>query len=296
MTYKIIFSKKAYLSLVLEVRGKISTETGGVLLGGISSDCFHVVETLDPGPKSIFQVAYFEYDTEYVNHLATKVSRQYINSLKTIGLWHRHPGSFDVFSGTDDSTNAQFAKLNQEGAVSLLVNIDPNFRLTCYHVTYPMKYERIPYEINDTILEKYPLHEHEEVIEGINSYGNRYNNEVRNTFNKKAIEELLKFLNTLPAVDFEAAMTGEMPVSNDSELLNLILEEAMEDINFLSSIDTTVSFRFTRGELKLASKVSSELFLKFVAMPTKKLIMISDGKKWHEYKRGMLSASMIGET
>jgi len=294
MTHKIVFSKKAYLSLVLEVKGKISTETGGVLLGGISSDSFHVVEVLDPGPKSIFKVAYFEYDTDYVNHLATKVSRLYKNSLKIIGLWHRHPGSYDVFSNTDDSTNIQYAKLNLEGAVSLLVNIDPCFRLTCYHVSNPLRYERIPYEIDDSILDKYPLHESEIITESINAYGNKYRSDTGGTFDKLAINEVLKLLNTLPRADYMATMSEESLANCDDKSLNYLLEEMMDDIDYLSSIDSTVTCSFSQGEFKLTSKRISELNLRFIAIHPKKIILFSDGRNWHEYKRGMFFSTVKG--
>ena len=50
-----------------------------------------------------------------------------------LGLYHRHPGSFDRFSSTDMETNADYAKVIGNGTISLLVNVDPNIRLTCYY-------------------------------------------------------------------------------------------------------------------------------------------------------------------
>ena len=88
------------------------------------------LKALIPVRTPVFQTAYFEYDQVYINHLINKVSRLYATQLDLIGLWHRHPGSFDSFSGTDDGTNTKYAELDKQGAISALVNIDPQFRLT----------------------------------------------------------------------------------------------------------------------------------------------------------------------
>jgi hypothetical protein len=149
---KIIFSKRAYNSIVVESYDKIKTETGGILLGNIIDDIWYVVEVIDPGPNSIFTVSYFEYDTAYVNHLAKAISKLYKIELAVLGLWHRHPGSMDTFSSTDDLTNAEFAKLHPKGAISGLLNIDPNLRLTMYHVSFPLKYTATFFDIGDHLL------------------------------------------------------------------------------------------------------------------------------------------------
>lgn len=147
---KAIFSARAYAALLSEVLDEVRTETGGVLLGYWDDGVWQVVESVDPGPSSRFEVAYFEYDQDYVNHLINKVSRIYDKQLDLIGLWHRHPGSFDRFSATDDETNLKYASLSKCGAVSALVNIDPHFRLTVYQVAaHPLRYEKIPYEVLD---------------------------------------------------------------------------------------------------------------------------------------------------
>ncbi|MCL2194261.1 MAG: hypothetical protein FWB78_12815, partial [Treponema sp.] len=91
-------------------------------------------ESIDPGPKSIFSAAYFEYDEAYVNHLANKINVLYKKPLRIMGLWHRHPGSMDTFSATDNSTHERYSHINPFGVVSALVNIDPSFRLSVYNV------------------------------------------------------------------------------------------------------------------------------------------------------------------
>ena len=148
----VVFSERAFISLLVETQEKITTETGGVFLGYRKGDIWYVVESIDPGPKSIFQPAYFEYDQAYVNHLINKVSRIYKTQLDLIGLWHRHPGSFDCFSGTDDVTNTSFAEIDEDGTISGLVNIDPNFRLTMYEVKLPLKYKKIPIVVGDVYI------------------------------------------------------------------------------------------------------------------------------------------------
>jgi len=146
---KVIFSNRAYTALLSETQEKITTETGGIFLGYYEDGTWYVVESIDPGPNSIFEVAYFEYDQKYVTHLINKIAKMYQRNLSLLGLWHRHPGSFDIFSNTDDGTNHAYAQLAPQGAISALVNIDPNFRLTIYHVPKNLRYQKIPYQVGD---------------------------------------------------------------------------------------------------------------------------------------------------
>lgn len=150
---KVVFSDIAYNALLAETYEKIRTETGGVFLGCYDNDTWYIVETIDPGPKSIFRQDYFEYDQPYTAHLINKRARLYEHKLSLIGLWHRHPGSFDIFSSTDDGTNATYAKLRPEGAISILVNIDPVFRLSVFHVSVDSmckpKYSQLAYSVGD---------------------------------------------------------------------------------------------------------------------------------------------------
>jgi len=153
----VVFSNRAYNAIIRESFYKDPVETGGILLGHIlDNGVWIVMEVLPPGINSIFQVAYFEYDDAFVNYLAQSVSNQYKIPLSLLGLWHRHPGGMDYFSSTDDGTNATFASLNERGAISGLVNIDPNFRFTLRHVinsfgTKP-NYEIVEFEVGDDII------------------------------------------------------------------------------------------------------------------------------------------------
>lgn len=147
---RVRFTQRAWTSILSETLYKVRTETGGILLGYRDGNDWLVTESIDPGPNSTFQVAFFEYDQAYVNHLANRVVHLYERPLEVIGLWHRHPGSFDRFSDTDDGTNAAYAQLSSWGSISGLINIDPTPRLTLFHVDgNTCVYRRIPYRVLD---------------------------------------------------------------------------------------------------------------------------------------------------
>lgn len=158
----VVFSNKAYNAIIRESFDKNPVETGGILLGHIlDNGVWIVMEVLPPGIKSTFEIAYFEYDDAFVNYLAQSVANQYQIPLELLGLWHRHPGSMDVFSSTDDGTNTTFALQNPNGVISGLVNIDPRFRLTMYHLDNPRnaasesrcpQYTRVDIEVGDDII------------------------------------------------------------------------------------------------------------------------------------------------
>ena len=48
---KVVFSERAYVSVLAETAEKIRTETGGVFLGYIDGDCRYIVETVDTDPQ-----------------------------------------------------------------------------------------------------------------------------------------------------------------------------------------------------------------------------------------------------
>jgi len=149
---QVIFSDSSYLAIMAETYEKVGTETGGIFLGKYFEGKWYVLEVIDPGPNSIFQPAYFEYDTSYVNHLSNKIARFYKNGLELIGLWHRHPGSYSHFSATDDSTNREYAKICKNGAISALVNLDPNFRITVFYVPSSLKYIKLNYLVGSSYI------------------------------------------------------------------------------------------------------------------------------------------------
>lgn len=156
----VIISSKAYNAMIRESFAKHPVETGGILLGYILDNGLWVVmEMIPPGINGVFQNAYFEYDQDFVNYLGTSVANQYKEPLQVLGLWHRHPGSMDYFSSTDDGTNSEFASRNPYGVISGLVNIDPSFRLTMYHLDHNdgvrprnIAYSNVEVEIGDDLI------------------------------------------------------------------------------------------------------------------------------------------------
>ena len=109
---------------------KPETENGGTFLGCYKDDFWYVMETIEPGPNSVFTKSYFEYDREYTERLINKKARLYKSEMNLFGFWHSHPGSVDEFSPIDDETNSEYSKLSKNGAISIIVNIDPDFRMT----------------------------------------------------------------------------------------------------------------------------------------------------------------------
>lgn len=71
---KVVFSDRAFAAIMAETTEKIKTETGGLFLGSFEDGIWYVIEAIDPGPKSIFEVAYFEYDQQYTQHLINKIA------------------------------------------------------------------------------------------------------------------------------------------------------------------------------------------------------------------------------
>lgn len=169
----VVFSDKAYNAIIRETFEWDPVETGGILLGHILDNGYWIVmEVLPPGygegregDNVYHEYGYFEYNRKFVNYLAKSVAEQYEIPLELLGLWHRHPGSMDHFSGTDDGTNTTFASQNPQGVISGLVNIDPQLRLTMYYLPHAEgarhyggrpNYQEVGYEVgSDLIPEEY---------------------------------------------------------------------------------------------------------------------------------------------
>lgn len=130
----IVMSDRALAQVYSEMRDKDNNETGGLLLGHIVNNMWYIVESSDPGHKGKCYSTYHENDEDYANHVCTILSRVYKYPLNFLGMWHRHTGSKDLFSATDDSTNIKYAKSAGNGCISLIVNQDPIFRITAYYV------------------------------------------------------------------------------------------------------------------------------------------------------------------
>jgi len=131
---KVVLSDRALVQIFNESRARIETETGGLFLGHFENGVWYVVEASDPGINAKFYNAYHEGDDVYENHVCGVISRTYKHPLVFLGMWHRHPGSLDTFSGTDDGTNYKYAGSAGNGCISAIINYDPEFRMTFYYV------------------------------------------------------------------------------------------------------------------------------------------------------------------
>ncbi|MCL2081927.1 MAG: Mov34/MPN/PAD-1 family protein [Oscillospiraceae bacterium] len=159
---QIVFSKRAYLSVVSEVSRKTETETGGTFLGCHESGTWYVIETIEPGPNSVYTQSSFEYDQEYTERVMNEKALSYKSDMTLIGLWHSHLGSLDVFSTMDDEVNSEYAKLTENGAISVIVNIDPVFRMTAFHVTWPLMYSKLQCFVDDSLFPEHLLRRNSE--------------------------------------------------------------------------------------------------------------------------------------
>ena len=141
---KVILSSQAYLSIVSEVSSFSDIETGGIFLGTIDKDTWYIIESIDPGIENIIREAgYFRYDVAYVNHLANIRYKLYNKELALLGLWHRHPGSMDYFSGIDKETNKKYVENSTNGSLAALINIDPAFRITMFYLSRGLHYTKL---------------------------------------------------------------------------------------------------------------------------------------------------------
>ena len=244
---RVIFSNRAYASVLAETTEKIKTETGGLFLGTVQDDTWFIIEAIDPGPKSIFEVAYFEYDQKYTEHLINKIANLYDKKLALIGLWHRHPGSFDQFSSTDDGTNAKYASMRTEGAISALVNIDPSFRITMYHVDRPCRYKKIEYDVGDNLIPddllKFKTAEQyfsimRKILNSSNS-DSSHNSEYHRSV---SLESFMKFI--CPYLEESESSDYEGVAFLDDEKQERIIGEVIDDITFMAdklNIETAIS-------------------------------------------------------
>lgn len=141
-------NNRAYASVITEVMSNGKNETGGVFLGYVINRGWYIVESVDPGVDTINEVAFFQWDTNYVNHQAERLSKIYKKPLTVLGFWHRHPGSMDFFSTQDVATiRGNLCEL-RVGLLSMLVNIDPKLRMT-YYYCYDNDIMPIQYDVGD---------------------------------------------------------------------------------------------------------------------------------------------------
>ena len=245
---KVVFSNRAYASVLAETTEKIKTETGGLFLGTIQDDTWYIIEAIDPGPKSIFEVAYFEYDQKYTQHLINKIANLYDKKLELIGLWHRHPGSFDQFSSTDDGTNTKYASMRKEGAISALVNIDPTFRITMYQVDRPCHYRKISYDVGDDFIPdellkfKTPMRFYS-IMDNILYQSTTNKNPADGYHRSVSLASFLKFI--LPQLkDKECIDVETNNLLKDELTQERLIDEIVDDLTFMADtlrIETSIS-------------------------------------------------------
>ena len=277
---EVIFSDRAYLAIITETHEKIKTETGGVFLGCYENGFWYVIETIDPGPKSIFQAAYFEYDQKYIVHLINKIARLYSHKLTLIGLWHRHPGSFDQFSGTDDGTNSDYAKLNANGAISVLINVDPSFRITPYHVAWPLKYSKIQYRVGDEFIPEHlmKLRDSEVTMKLVNDYAIKgFSGRKPAATPKIGFGDLLEGVKSkFDPVPYEVA--SEDLMSDDVEKYkDFLIDSLIEDIEYLSekrglSLSIEHSNPFLGLSHKGANGATTKVYFAYIATCESKVL------------------------
>lgn len=231
---KVVFSDRAFAAIMSETTEKITTETGGLFLGTVYGDTWYVIEVIDPGPESIFEVDYFEYDQKYTQHLINKIANLYEEKLGLIGLWHRHPLSLDVFSKTDDVTNAKYARMRECGAISGLVNVDPKFRLTMYHVSQPCVYSKIPYVVGDDLIpEKYlklkPVKHFEQLMQ------NKLNNDT-SPKNRRTITSLKSFMDCIQPYFLDRCLDDDsnFRIALTEDYSQYLIDTVLSDVNFMT--------------------------------------------------------------
>lgn len=299
---EVFFSNRAYIAILKETQVHISTETGGILLGRVDGDKWYIVESLDPGPKSVFLTTYFEYDHKYLEHLISKINYLYEKPLRIMGLWHRHPGSFNVFSTTDDGTNYKFAQLNKEGAISALINIEPETMLTVYHVTgknNKVAYSKVKYKVGDEFIpsEYRNLASAEKTIQELDEYKNR---PLLRSLEKR--ETFMDFSQVIKSFQSSNEELAEHPVStlhvlSDIDLDNL-LKILEEDFIYFSS--NAIEYKLKKVDSCLHVIIENDtgdektIDLCFAYEPTnEKAYLILNENKVFRYESGSLKKHAI---
>ncbi len=290
---KVVFSNRAFASILAETTEKIKTETGGLFLGTVEDDVWYVIESIDPGPKSIFEVAYFEYDQKYTQHLINKIANLYNHKLTLIGLWHRHPGSLDHFSSTDDGTNAKYAALNTEGAISALVNIDPDFRLTVYHVSRPARYSQIEYDVGDHLIPDRYLE-----LKTPDTYYDLMNKMLHSSSNQRAsrdgyhvsvsLESFVKLI--MPHMsDLIITDLDTQQMEFDEEAQEKVLDAIMDDLTFMADdahIEIAISM-LDNALVMTQAAINKTTSLYFGYSAQKESVVVSCEGKCIQYHSGL---------
>ena len=148
---KVILTEKVHKKIVAETLSYGADETGGVLIGYIYQGQWFVTDMIDAGrlQDTTHTRSFFVYDEGYVNHQLAKQSMVYKYPPSFLGFFHRHPGSLDTFSLPDECTMKTHCDMNGNGIISMLVNIDPELRMTFYYVGKDDALYNVEYEVSD---------------------------------------------------------------------------------------------------------------------------------------------------
>lgn len=134
-------------------------ETGGVLLGySMKNRNITVVEAIDGGYKARREVARFEWDVEYVEHLAAQIAGIYPEPVEVVGVWHKHNlyRESDVFSQADMKMHEEIMRsANKNEIVSVLYQKNGDVYIqSSYIIT---KDEKGKIRVNEVDLENFSI-------------------------------------------------------------------------------------------------------------------------------------------
>lgn len=149
---QIVLSDRAFRGILAETSEFGDRETGGLMLGNFHKGFWYIIDAVDPGFSTVNHPTVFEYQVDYVNHLSKKLGRLYNHPLTIVGIWHRHPGSMDIFSATDYNSMASMVSTAAVGLIFMLVNVDPKLRMTFYYLNKQLELFRVPYVMGDAYI------------------------------------------------------------------------------------------------------------------------------------------------
>ena len=149
---QIVLSDRAFRGILAETSEFSDRETGGLMLGNFHNGFWYIIDSVDPGFSTVNHPTVFEYQVEYVNHLSQKLGRLYKHPLTIVGIWHRHPGSMDIFSDTDYASMESMVSTAAVGLIFMLVNVDPKLRMTFYYLNKQLELFRVPYVVGDAYI------------------------------------------------------------------------------------------------------------------------------------------------
>ena len=144
----VVMTRRAFAAIFSATLRNGKNETGGVFIGHIYKGIFYIIDSIDQGLATTNLQEYFQWDADYVNHLVEILSTIYRFPVTIIGFWHRHPGDMDFFSLTDENTIRSHLKSSKFGLLSMLVNLDPDFRMTFFYC-WKDTLTRVRYDVGD---------------------------------------------------------------------------------------------------------------------------------------------------